>query len=154
MCAWACISVAQAHPHGDSAASRSRYTDALKQPYASISMSRVTLYHNPNCSKSRAALALLTASSTPFNVVEYLQTPLDATQLKALLSALATDAAQLVRKDSHFRDLGLVAADYTTPEQVIELLVAQPNLMQRPIAVRDGHAVIGRPPEDINSLLD
>ena len=117
-------------------------------------MSQATLYHNPNCSKSRATLELLNASDTSFSVVEYLQTPLSRPQLEALLAALKLAPAELVRKDAHFRELGLTPLDYETTEAVVELLLAHPKLMQRPIVMRDGRAVIGRPPEDVLQLLD
>lgn len=116
-------------------------------------MTSITLYHNPNCSKSRATLELLRASTQPFTVVEYLQTPPTQAELESLLAALDVEPAELVRKDGHFRELGLDAADYVTAEQVVSLLLAHPKLMQRPIGLRAGRAVIGRPPENINELL-
>ena len=65
------------------------------------------------------------------------------------------DAApgDLIRKDKHFKDLGLNAADYTTADAVVKLLAAHPRLMQRPIAVRGGKAVVGRPSEKVEELL-
>ena len=62
--------------------------------------------------------------------------------------------ADLVRKDKRFKELELNEADYQSREQVIEVLLEHPELMQRPILVRDGKAVIGRPPEKILPLLD
>ncbi len=59
----------------------------------------------------------------------------------------------LVRKDKHFKDLGLNAADYTTIDAVVKLLAEHPRLMQRPIAVRGGRAVVGRPSEKVEELL-
>ncbi|MDE0371059.1 MAG: hypothetical protein OXI73_00725 [Rhodospirillales bacterium] len=61
--------------------------------------------------------------------------------------------AALVRKDKHFKDLGLDAKDYTTVDAVVKLLAEHPRLMQRPIAVRGGRAVIGRPSEKVEELL-
>ncbi len=61
--------------------------------------------------------------------------------------------ADLVRKDKHFKDLGLKAADYTTVDAVVKLLAEHPRLMQRPIAVRGGRAVVGRPSEKVEELL-
>jgi len=60
----------------------------------------------------------------------------------------------MVRKDSHFKELGLDAADYTTAETVLDLLMEHPKLMQRPILVRGDKAVIGRPSELVLDLLD
>jgi len=60
----------------------------------------------------------------------------------------------MVRKDKHFKDLGLDATEYTTVEQVVDLLSAHPKLMQRPIAVKGDRAVIGRPEDKVLALLD
>jgi arsenate reductase len=58
-----------------------------------------------------------------------------------------------VRHDKRFAELGLKAADYTTPATVVKLLLAHPELMQRPIAIRAGRAVIARPPEKLEALF-
>jgi len=66
---------------------------------------------------------------------------------------LETPPADLVRKDERFEELKLNAADYTSKEKVITLLIEHPELMQRPIVVRGGRAVIARPPEKLEALL-
>jgi len=116
-------------------------------------MSQVTLYHNPNCSKSRAALEILTASGTTFTIIEYLKTPLSRADLESIIAALDIAPMDLVRHDKHFRELALDPTDYRSNEAVIELLLAHPKLLQRPIVSRGTRAVIGRPPEDIHQLL-
>tara|TARA_B100000519_G_C14056809_1_gene350144 strand:- start:359 stop:712 length:354 start_codon:yes stop_codon:yes gene_type:complete len=117
-------------------------------------MSGIVLYHNPNCSKSRGALSILEASDAAFEVVPYLDTPLDRDTLLKIIKLLPNDPAALVRKDKNFKDLGLHAANYTSAEAVADLLVEHPKLMQRPIAVKDDQAVIGRPSENVEALLD
>ncbi len=116
-------------------------------------MTQITLYHNPNCSKSRGAREILEARGVDFEVVEYLKSPLSETEILELLELLACEPAELVRKDSHFKELGLAAGDYTSAESVALVLVEHPQLMQRPVAVRGTRAVIGRPSELIESLL-
>jgi len=116
-------------------------------------LSQITLYHNPNCSKSRGAKEILESRGVDFDVVEYLETPLSAEQIAALLNAIAGDPAELVRKDSHFKELGLNADDYQSVETVAALLAEHSKLMQRPVAIRDGKAVIARPSELVASLL-
>ena len=116
-------------------------------------MSQITLYHNPNCSKSRGAKEILESKGVDFEVVEYLKTPLSADEISVLLGTIGGDPAELVRKDSHFKELGLNADDYQSVEQVAALLAEHPKLMQRPVAVRDGKAVIARPSELVASLL-
>ena len=59
----------------------------------------------------------------------------------------------LVRKDSLFAKLGLDEADYRTPEAVVALLLERPRLMQRPVVVKDGHAIIGRPKSRVAAFL-
>ena len=116
-------------------------------------MSKITLYHNPNCSKSRGAKEILETRGADFEVVEYLQTPLTASALSALLEVLGGDPAELVRKDNHFKELGLKADDHQSTESVAALLAEHPKLMQRPVAVLDDRAVIARPSELIEELL-
>jgi arsenate reductase len=62
--------------------------------------------------------------------------------------------AELVRKDDRFKELGLKASDFQTEDQVIDVLLEHPDLMQRPIIIRGGRAVIGRPSEKVLELLD
>ena len=116
-------------------------------------MSQITLYHNPNCSKSRGAKEILESRSVDFEVVEYLKAPLGVVEIQELLSKLSGDPAELVRKDSHFKELGLKAGDYTSAESVSALLAEHPKLMQRPVAVCGEQAVIARPSELVESLL-
>lgn len=88
-----------------------------------------------------------------FDVVQYLKEPLDRAALSALLAILENDPSDLVRRDKHFGELGLTDDDARTAEQVTELLVAHPRLMQRPVVVRGSRAVISRPPKTVLGLL-
>ena len=116
-------------------------------------MERMVVYHNPACSKCRGTLDILREQATAFDIVEYLQAPLTAAQLADVLRKLDGAPADLVRKDGHFKELGLNAADYTSAEAVVQLLVEHPRLMQRPVVVRGERAVIARPPENVAALL-
>ena len=69
------------------------------------------------------------------------------------MAGLEDPVADLVRKDSQFGKLGLDEADYVEPDQVIDLLVAKPRLLQRPIVVKDGRAIIGRPKDRVRAFL-
>ena len=111
-----------------------------------------TIYHNPKCSKSREALALLRANGVEPAVVEYLKSPLSAAELYELLHALRLNAHDLLRaKEDEYRELKLSPA---SPEGVIiDALVAHPVLMDRPVVVASKRAVIGRPPEKVLDLL-
>ncbi|MDD2051363.1 arsenate reductase (glutaredoxin) [Pseudomonas putida] len=116
-------------------------------------MTDLTLYHNPRCSKSRSALELLEARGLAPTVVRYLDTPLDATQLQALLAKLGMGARQLLRSgEDEYKALGL--ADTNLSEaQLIAAMAAHPKLIERPILEVGDRAVIGRPPENILEIL-
>jgi arsenate reductase len=107
--------------------------------------SSLRILHNPACSTSRHALESAREAGAEPEVVPYLKTPLDRADVLALLAILQDQPADLVRKDRFFHDQGLDADDYVTAEQVADLLVQHPRLMERPVLVRGDRAVIGRP---------
>lgn len=116
-------------------------------------MTDLTLYHNPRCSKSRGALELLEARGLTPSVVRYLETPLNAAQIKALLAKLGISARQLLRTgEDEYKTLNL--ADATLSEaQLTAAIAAHPKLMERPILETADKAVIGRPPENVLEIL-
>ena len=116
-------------------------------------MDRVTLYHNPACQHSRGALALLNARGCEFDIIEYLKTPPSRDTLAQIIAILENPVADLVRKDKRFSELGLKAENYTTRDSVIGLLLEHPELMQRPIVIRNGHALIARPADKLQVLF-
>ena len=114
----------------------------------------IVIYHNPRCSKSRAALALLRDRGVEPEVVEYLKTPLDADAVRGLLGALGMSVRDLLRSgEAPYRELGLAEPD-TSEDDLIEAIAAHPILMQRPVVRRGRRAVVGRPPERVADLLD
>lgn len=116
-------------------------------------MSHVTLFHNPACSKSRAALALLQEHGVALELVLYLETPPSVEQLEALLQRLDQPVRTLLRTDEpEYAALGLDNPALTDTE-LLAALAAHPKLLQRPIAVFGERAVIGRPPEAIIALV-
>ena len=113
-----------------------------------------TLFHNPRCSKSRAALELLQARGIDADVVLYLETPPDAAALRTLLRRLGIAPRALLRTgEDAYRELRL-ADTSLDDEALIAAMVAQPKLIERPILVRGERAVIGRPTERLLELLD
>ena len=89
-----------------------------------------------------------------FDVIEYLKQPLSRETLMQFLDLLPNEPADLVRKDKKFKQLGLNADDYVTREAVVDLLLEHPVLMQRPVIIRGERAVIARPSDTVNELLD
>ncbi|GAA4867106.1 arsenate reductase (glutaredoxin) [Luteimonas vadosa] len=116
-------------------------------------MSKNLLLHNPRCSKSRAALALLQERHVEFEVVPYLEAPPTPARLRDLLRKLGIGARDLLRTgEAEYAALGL--ADPTLDDEaIIRAMAAHPRLIERPVFVRDGRAVIGRPPERVLDLL-
>ena len=86
-------------------------------------------------------------------VVLYLKTPPDAAMLRDIISKLEDPVTDLVRRDSMWQKLGLTEADAQTPDQVVGLLVAHKQLLQRPVLVTATKAIIGRPKERVRELL-
>ncbi len=116
-------------------------------------MTDLTLYHNPRCSKSRAALELLEQRGLAPTVVRYLETPLDAAQLRSLLAKLGIGARQLLRTgEDEYKDLGLADASLGE-EQLIAAIAQHPKLMERPVLEAGDRAIIGRPPENVLEIL-
>lgn len=113
----------------------------------------VTLYHNPACKHSRGALDLLKSRGIQFETIEYLKTPPTRAALERIIEMIEVPIAELVRKDKRFEELKLRAEDYVSKEAVISLLLQHPELMQRPVVIRGGRAVIARPPEKLDALL-
>ena len=111
------------------------------------------IYHNPRCSKSRQTLQLLRDRDVEVEIVEYLKTPPDEAALRHLLHMLNLSPRDLMRKqEKEYKELGLDNPDLDG-DNLIKALVEHPRLMERPIVVKGGAAVIGRPPENVLRLL-
>ncbi len=89
----------------------------------------------------------------PANLIIYNKTPPDAAALTEIIAKLEDPVTNLVRRDSLWAKLGLTDADAETPEQVIALLTKHKMLLQRPLVVTDGKAIIGRPKDRVRALL-
>jgi arsenate reductase (glutaredoxin) len=113
----------------------------------------ITLYHNPRCSKSRDALSLLRDKGVEPEVILYLETPPTAKALKALLVKLGISARDLLRKgEDAYKELNLVD-EKLSEAALIKAMVENPKLIERPIAIHGDKAAIGRPPENILTIL-
>ena len=116
-------------------------------------MANVTIWHNPRCSKSRNAATLLEEKGVDAEVVKYLDTPPSKEELVDVLKMLGISARELMRtKEDIYKELNL--KDENDDEKLIEAMVSNPKLIERPIVIKDGKAAIGRPIENIVALLD
>lgn len=116
-------------------------------------MTDLTLYHNPRCSKSRAALQLLEDRGMAPQIVRYLDTPPTAEQLSDVLCKLGMPARELLRTgEDDYKALNLNAPELSE-NQLIAAMVAHPKLIERPILIAGNRAIVGRPPERILEIL-
>ena len=113
----------------------------------------IRIYHNPECSKSRAALALLEENDIDPQITYYMETPPSIDAIKTLLDELDLKLLDIIRRsEDDFDELGL--DDETLSEEIIlDLLQKHPQLLQRPIVVKGDNAIIARPPEDVLTLI-
>jgi arsenate reductase (glutaredoxin) len=111
----------------------------------------VRIYHNPRCNTSRKTLALLREKGVEPEIVEYLKTPYSAAQLKTLLGQMKIPAKALVRR-KEAAQAGVDPAKLSE-DALIEAMVQNPILVERPIVVSGNKAALGRPPENVLSVL-
>ncbi len=113
----------------------------------------VTIYHNPRCSKSRATMEYLEEKGIDAEVIKYMDTPPDENTLKELLGMLGMTPREIMRKhEAVFKEAGRGDPTFTDDE-LIEAMTQCPSLIERPIVVNDGKAVLARPPEAVLDIL-
>lgn len=115
-------------------------------------MEKITIWHNPRCSKSRQALSLLEENGCEKEVVNYLELTPSKKELKNLLSMLGISARELMRtKEDLYKELDL--KNENDEEKLIDAMAENPKLIERPIVIKNGKAIIARPPEKALELL-
>lgn len=112
----------------------------------------LTVYHNPRCGKSRSGLAIVEQSKMSFEIIKYLEKPLNAKELQSIIKKLGIKPIELVRTkeriwEEEYKNLQL------TNDEIIAAMAKHPILIERPIVVSDTKAVLGRPPEKIEDFL-
>ena len=113
----------------------------------------VTIFHNPRCSKSRQTLSLIQEKNIDINIIEYLKTPPDISQLKQILKKLGYEPRQLMRKSEQiYKDLDL-GNENKTAEDLVITMTQNPILIERPIVLSGEKVAIGRPPESVLNIL-
>lgn len=114
---------------------------------------KVKIFHNPRCTKSRQTLALLTEQNIEPEIVEYLTTPPDKQTLDSILTLLNLEPRQLMRKhEKEYKEAGLDNPELSR-DALIQGMVDNPKVIERPIVLSKGKAAIGRPPESVLDIL-
>ena len=111
------------------------------------------IYHNPRCSKSRQTLTLIQENGITPEIIEYLNSPISTSELESLLEMLNIKPIQMVRKGEQIWKENFKGKDLSDDE-IVHAMVEYPKLIERPIVVKKGTAIIGRPPENVLSLFD
>jgi arsenate reductase len=112
-----------------------------------------TIWHNPRCAKSRETLKILTDAGKNIQVVEYLKHAPSKEDLQKILALLKKSAPEILRKkEPAFKELGLHLGQFSD-EELIEVMIDNPELIERPIVIHGQKAVIARPPEEVLSLF-
>jgi arsenate reductase len=112
----------------------------------------VTIYHNPRCSKSRQALSLLESKGNKPIVVEYLKNPLTTEQLSQIINELNIKPIDLVRKNESIWKENYIGKELSDDE-LVEAMISNPKLIERPIVTSSKGTVVGRPPENVLRVL-
>ncbi len=119
-----------------------------------MSNDTVTIFHNPRCSKSRQTLELLDEKGIKPNIVEYIKTPPNSDELESILKKLGMEPRELMRKgEAIYKELNLDNKDLSR-DQLIQAMLENPKLIERPIVIANGKAAIGRPPKTVLLVLD
>jgi len=116
-------------------------------------MAATTIYHNPRCSKSRAALDLLTEKGIEVEIVKYLDTPPDRETLVKILDMLNIEPRDLMRKGEKEYKENNLSDENLSRDELIDAMLKYPRLIERPIVINNGKAAIGRPIENIINIL-
>jgi len=111
------------------------------------------IYHNPRCSKSRNTLAILDEKGVHYDVIQYLDTPPNKAELKELLNELGIPARELLRTgEAEYKELNL-KNENLSEDEIIAAMINYPKLIERPIVRTEKGTVIGRPPENVLSVI-
>ena len=111
------------------------------------------IYHNPRCSKSRDTLKILLSKTNEISVINYLKNPMTFDELKNIIEKLSIQPIELIRKNESVWKENYKSKKLNNNE-IIQIMLDQPKLMERPIVTNNKKAVIGRPPENVLSLFN
>ncbi len=116
-------------------------------------MANITIYQKPTCSTCRNVIKLVQQSGLPFTAINYYETPFTKSKLKALLKKGSLQAKAVMRtKEDIYKSLGLAKND-KSDDELIDLMIQYPDLIQRPLVEKGDHVILARPPETIQTIL-
>ena len=116
-------------------------------------MSDFIIYHNPRCSKSRQTLEILNEHDVDTEIVLYLENPPSSEEIASILDKLGLSSRDIIRKGEEEYKLLNLKDQGLTENELINYMSENPKLIERPIVVKDDKAVIGRPPENVLSII-
>ena len=111
------------------------------------------IYHNPRCSKSRQTLEILIKKNADFEIVEYLKDKLSITDLEEIIAKLEINTIELVRKNESVWKEKFKGRNLNDKE-IIQAMIDNPKIIERPIVVNGNKAILGRPPENVLKIID
>lgn len=115
-------------------------------------MNKIIIWHNPQCSKSRAALEILEQANSKIEVIKYLESTPSVQEIKDVLKLLNISPRELMRTNEElYKELKL--QEETSDDALITAMAKNPKLIERPILIKNGCAIIGRPTERIAEFL-
>ncbi len=115
-------------------------------------MEKIKVFHNNRCSKSRQALALVRDISEDIEVIEYMNSGISKEALRTMLNQLNMAPLELMRKgEADYKEH--VRGKDLTEDQLLDLMLQYPKLIERPVVVQNGKAIVARPPELVNEFL-
>lgn len=116
-------------------------------------MNTIKIYHNPRCSKSRKTLEIIESTGAKPEIIKYLDSPPSISEIKSVLNLLNLTPRELMRKgEAEYKDNNL-SEESLSDDELIQLMVKYPKVIERPIVLSSGKAVIGRPPESVLDII-
>ena len=116
-------------------------------------MAHITIYHKPTCSTCRNVIKLIEENGQPFTAINYYEKPFSKSKLKGLLKKAGLKASDIIRKKEDIYTRLNLAQSQFTDDELLDILVKQPDLIQRPLVQKGDHVILARPPETVKALL-
>jgi arsenate reductase len=116
-------------------------------------MAKIIVYHKPTCNTSRKVVKMLTEKEADFEIINYYDTPFKKTELEDLLKKMKMKPSDILRKkDKIYKELDFKNKKYTEVE-ILNLMIKNPDLIERPIVQKGAKVILARPPESIDKIL-